>query len=356
MARWSRWIAAALLLCFCAEAHAQPVTPEATPALVETEAPPVAPAPEMERPTVWGEPTEVKISIYVLDVDNVNSADQSFAASVYIEARWRSPSLQHAGPGPLVRGLTEIWTPRLAIVNQQQAWAAFPAAVEIDPDGNVVYRQKYWGRFSQPLDLRDFPLDQQKLTIHLVAAGQFESDVKLVQLERAHGRRSGVARILSVPDFDVVAWKAEPRPYLPYESEVGTAGFALDLDIQRRPTFYIWKVIVPLCLIVIMSWTPFWIDPSQIATSIGVATTSFLTLVAYLFAITVLLPRVSYLTRMDEFILLSTVMVFISLAQTVVSGSLLKRRSPPAVVRLNRWSRVIYPLVLLAVVGASFLR
>jgi len=66
-------------------------------------------------------------------------------------------------------------------------------------------------------------------------------------------------------------------------------------------------------------------------------------------------PGVAYITRMDLFILLSTVMVFISLAQTVVSGSLLKRRSPPAVVRLNRWSRVIYPLVLLAVVGASFL-
>ena len=43
------------------------------------------PKPELERPTVWGEPTEVQVGIYVIDVDEVNSADQSFAASVYFE-------------------------------------------------------------------------------------------------------------------------------------------------------------------------------------------------------------------------------------------------------------------------------
>lgn len=104
-----------------------------------------------------------------------------------------------------------------------------------------------------------------------------------------------------------------------------------------------------------MSWTPFWIHPEQFATSIAVATTSFLTVVAYLFAITVLLPRVSYLTRMDQFILLSTAMVFASLLQTVASASLVKRRTPPAVLRLNRLSRAIYPAILLAVLAVSFM-
>ena len=62
------------------------------------------PKPEMERPTAWGEPTEVQVFIYMIDVDEVNSADQSFAASVYFEARWKNPFLRHKGPGPLHRG------------------------------------------------------------------------------------------------------------------------------------------------------------------------------------------------------------------------------------------------------------
>jgi hypothetical protein len=45
------------------------------------------------------------------------------------------------------------------------------------------------------------------------------------------------------------------------------------------------KVILPLCLIVLMSWAPRWIDPGQIGTNVGISTAAFLTLVAYLFAI-----------------------------------------------------------------------
>ncbi|MFH1301965.1 MAG: hypothetical protein ABIK07_12970 [Planctomycetota bacterium] len=42
--------------------------------------------PEMNRPSAWGGPTEVQIIVFVIDIDEVNSADQSFAASIYYEA------------------------------------------------------------------------------------------------------------------------------------------------------------------------------------------------------------------------------------------------------------------------------
>ena len=63
------------------------------------------PKPEMERPTIWGEPTEVQVAIYVIDVDEVDSADQSFAASVYFQAQWKNPLLRHKGSGPLESGI-----------------------------------------------------------------------------------------------------------------------------------------------------------------------------------------------------------------------------------------------------------
>ena len=54
---------------------------EATPLIKQ-------PKPEMERPTEWGEPTEVQIGIYIVDIDEVDSAQQKFAASVYYQAQW----------------------------------------------------------------------------------------------------------------------------------------------------------------------------------------------------------------------------------------------------------------------------
>lgn len=249
------------------------------------------PKPEMERPTVWGEPTEVQVGIYVIDVDEVDSADQSFAASVYYEARWKNPLLRHKGPGPMHRNIADVWSPRLTIMGQQMAWRSFPESVEIRPDGTVISKQKVWGRFSQPLMLRDFPFDRQTLSIQLVAAGLSEEHVKMVPLVGEAGRSSSIASKFSLPDFDVESWEALPIPFYPVEGQVGVAGYNMNINIHRQPTYYILKVIIPLCLIVIMSWLPRWIDPEQIGTNIGVSTSAFLTLVAYLFAITVLLPR-----------------------------------------------------------------
>ncbi len=349
-------LALALAPASPAGAQVLPGQPDATvqAAQLEPAAPAEVPKPELERPTVWGEPTEVQIGMYVIDVDSVDSANQNFSASVYYESRWRIPALRHEGPGPQIRQVTAVWTPRLGIVNQQQAWSAFPPFVEIRPDGEIIYRHKTWGWFSQPLDLRDFPFDRQTLTLHIAAAGLLESEVRMVAGEREHGRRSGIASKFSLPDFKVLSWKAESRPYQPFEGQVGTAGFIMEIDIARSGAYYLWKLILPLCLIVMMSWVPRWINPKEIGTNMGIAATSFLTLVAYLFAIAVLLPKVAYFTRMDMFVLLSTLMVFVSLLQAVATSALVATVSASRLHQINVWSRVAYPVLLVTVLVYSF--
>jgi len=322
---------------------------EPTPSVIFEE-----PKPEQARPTAWGEPTEVQIGIYVIDVDEVNSADQSFAASVYFEARWKNPLLSHEGPGPKLRSLTDVWNPRLTIIGQQMMWRSYPESVEIQPDGTIVYRQKIWGRFSQPLNLLDFPFDQQELSIHIVAAGLLQDDVKMVPLVTESGTTSGTAEHFSLPDFDVVSSGALPRPYFPHESHPGIVGFEMRIRIERQPTYFILKVIIPLCLIVIMSWLPRWIALEETGTNIGISTSAFLTLVAYLFAITVLLPRVSYVTRMDRFILLSTLMVFAGLIQSAWNTVMIGKQKHKSAEVVRRWSLTVYPLLLIFVLVYSF--
>lgn len=103
-----------------------------------------------------------------------------------------------------------------------------------------------------------------------------------------------------------------------------------------------------------MSWLPRWIAPDQTGTNIGISTLAFLTLVAYLFAITVLLPRVSYVTRMDRFILLSTLTVFAGLIQTVANTVLFRRAREKLVERMDWWSRIAYPILLVLILVVAF--
>ena len=86
----------------------------------------------------------------------------------------------------------------------------------------------------------------------------------------------------------------------------------------------------------------------------SISTTSLLTLVAYLFATTAMLPPVAYRTRMDWFIFLGMILVFASLVQTVASAVLVRQDRTALVEKFNCWSRIIDPVLLLLVLLFAF--
>jgi len=135
----------------------------------------VATAQSQMRPTEG--PTPVSIAVFVSDVDEVDSASQSFVASVYYEIAWRDPRLAHDVDEIWTRPVQSIWNPRLQVVNQQRVLPTFPETVDIEPDGRVTFRQRIWGSFSQPLDLRDFPFDRQSFEVTFVASGYTPAEV-----------------------------------------------------------------------------------------------------------------------------------------------------------------------------------
>lgn len=303
--------------------------------------------PPMSRPGADGPATVVRVAVFVLDVDTVNSTDQTFMANVYIEARWQDPSLA-AGGGHLLISLDKVWHPRLQLLNQQKTWATLPEAVEVSAAGEVIYRQRVWGSFSQPMNLERFPFDQQTLEIQVVAAGFTPEEVQIVDLAMDRGARSGVTAAPSLPDWQIVAFEAAPGRMTFIPGNPGMSAMLARLVVARHWGYYIFKVILPLCLIVIMSWTVFWIDPTEIGSNLSVAVTSVLTIVAYRFAIGESLPKISYTTRMDAFITIATVMVFLTVIQVVYDARVVKHDQLPKAQRIDRMSRLVFPVVFFA--------
>ena len=131
--------------------------------------------------------------------------------------------------------------------------------------------------------------------------------------------------------------------------------FTISLEAKRYNEYYIIKIILPLFLIVAMSWIVFWIDPEQAGTQIGVATTSMLTLIAYRFMVGGMIPAVPYLTRMDHFILASTLLVFAALIQAVFTSILAGRDNVHLARNMDRGCRLLFPLIFLVTVLHSFM-
>lgn len=298
---------------------------------------------DLQRPNFGEGPTLLRTQMFALDIDEIDSASQSFTANLFFAVRWQDDRLAHPGPGNRTLGLNEAWSPNLQFVNQQKVFRTFPELLTVTPSGEVMYRQRVWGQFSQKLYLRDFPFDEQHFEAVLVPAlPGLNADHALMVADENH--LSGLDPGYSLPDWSIVDWQAVPAEYNPTSLPVPDPAFVFAFETRRHVGYYYFKVILPLLLIVAMSWIVFWIDPTEMGTQVSIAVTSMLTLIAYRFMVGQDLPKVSYLTRMDLFILGSTVIVFVSLFEAVLTGVLAKGGRLKAARTIDWISRIVFPV------------
>lgn len=304
-----------------------------------------------DRPAPKGGPTTVRVRIFVIDVYAISSVEQSFTANVAVMARWIDPSLAHKGEHPLVLPLDDVWHPRLQVINRRKMTHTIGEKVMVSPDGEVTYRQRLLGSFSQRMDLRRFPRDNHAFEVQLIATGYGPDEVRLI---REMKYPSGIALPFTVTDWTVTSWDTEPVSYRPLPGLKGRAGYLFRLRAQRKMDYFFWKFILPLIMIVVMSWLVFYINLDLTPTRMNLAVTSMLTLIAYRFMIGNMLPNVSYLTRLDYFVLLSTILVFLAMIEVVVTSSLHAKSVSKKAQRITRYARIAFPTVFVLSNGVLY--
>ena len=303
----------------------------------------------IDRPVADERPTQISVGIWIADVTSIDSAQQSFTAEVAVVLRWKDPRLAHTGNGVVRYPLEQIWHPRIAIVNETSSVShQIPDTAEVEPDGRVNYRQRYAGAFTQPLRLHSFPFDRQTFHIQLVAVRYRLNEVTFVPDQDwvSNGLKGGggIAPSITLPDWTIENWQTKRLTYA-LAPGFEYSSYAFEFTAARNVQHYILKVILPLVLIVIMSWAVFWIDPVNANSQVSIAMTSMLTLIAYRFAIDSQLPLLPYMTRLDVFILISTVLVFLSLIEVIATIILDNTQKRKRAKRIDAYCRVIFPAI-----------
>ena len=307
--------------------------------------------PLIDRPNADSGPTEISVGIWIADITSIDSAQQTFTAEIAVVLRWKDLRLAHTGNGVVRYPLEQIWHPRVGIVNETNSVSRkMPDSVEVDPDGTVTSRQRYAGAFTQPLRLQSFPFDRQTFRVQLVAVRYQSNEVMFVpdQVWIQDGLKGagGISPSVTLPDWTIEKWEVKPLVYAlaPHHQY---SSYAFEFTASRNAQHYVWKVILPLVLIVMMSWAVFWIDPVTSNSQISIAVTSMLTLIAYRFAIDNQLPRLPYTTNLDAFILMSTVLVFFSFIEVLVTTILENQKRNRLAITIDRSCRVIFPVIFL---------
>lgn len=301
----------------------------------------------------------VQVGFFVIDIKEIDDLEQTYTADIWFTETWHDPRLSEKALGKSLEKCLykegEVWAPTIIVVNQNGGTQLLPKVARVDPDGNVQIRQRYVGEITSDLDFTNFPFDDQELHFILAAVGPEANDIAFELDKDTTGQMN---------KFSAEGWTINLVDGSPNTEQIETWGNALIhnlhqmdfmLKAERDRAYYVWKVIIPLCLIVLMAWAVFWIDPKHLGPQVGLSTATVFTLIAYRFAIGFSLPKVSYFTRMDKFVLFSTILVFLALGTAIATSKISSDGENKLAKLIEKYMRVIYLVAFFAIVVFTLL-
>ncbi|MDX2227301.1 MAG: hypothetical protein SFY92_09460 [Verrucomicrobiae bacterium] len=295
-------------------------------------------------------PVKISTGIYFLNLVSVDERAQTFTADIYLTLSWKDTRLaftpakgQENQKAVFIEDaasdkLKEIWWPALEMVNAGQPDIT-NRYLTIAPDGTVNYQLGMTTEFRARFDFHRFPMDKQVLPVQ-VQSFLFEKDV-VEFVPDPH--RIGVSKKAS---FDDLALKG-----VVVDSTIDTvegwdekfSEFEAHLHVHRNYDHYIWQVLLPLILILSISWSVFFIPSEAVGDRVAISLTCLLAGIAFQFAVTANLPSISYTTILDRLFTLSYLCMTFGVAVSITENHW-HRNNHPHNHRLNRAGLWLMPL------------
>ena len=114
----------------------------------------------------------------------------------------------------------------------------------------------------------------------------------------------------------------------------------LKINVKRNINYFIFKIIIPVFLILAISWSVMWIPPNQVESRLTTSIVALLALIAYNFVFNEDIPKLSYLTSLDRYILLSYLFCAIPTFLTIYFSRITKKDYKISLA-INKKSRII---------------
>jgi hypothetical protein len=203
-----------------------------------------------------GEKLDVAIGIHVINISSIDEVAEQFALDAYLVESWKDPRLAYtpSGGGNDLRyySLTDLWIPKVEIFNAASPRNGYDTAISVSPDGTVTYNERFHVRISTQFRLHRFPFDQQTL---LVIFHPFINTARFMKFSLMKNgtwtsKEFGSYSSLAQWQFQGVNLKVGEMA-VNHDNSISEARF--EINMRRKSSFYVWKVFLPLLLMVFLS-------------------------------------------------------------------------------------------------------
>jgi hypothetical protein len=304
--------------------------------------------PFLTPPSRDGERVPVQIALQIVNLSDIDEVGERFRVVAYLLASWKDARLaftpKASGESFHVYNPQEIWTPHFDFANGVVPHSSFDVTLRVFPDGTAKYYERSSAELSSSFHLRDFPFDKQQLDIFIhppVSEGRLvnfagtASDASISVEQRVYS---------SLAEWDIVGIRASAEQIRLFNQDT-TNQMRFAIQVKRKSNYYIWKVFLPLLLMVAVSWTVFWIDDAEFNSQVTIAVTTILTVIAFSFAISNNLPKVAYLTFIDVFLLCCYAFVFTAAIEITLVHRAGRVDRDEVGKAIRHYSRIVLPLL-----------
>ena len=299
------------------------------------------------RPDPVGTPTIISLGLAITDLMAIDDLTQTVTLDSLVTIAWRDQRL--ADTKGCRFNLADVWHPQIQLVNSSDLRSSQELELSVEAGGWVQGNLRVRGSIANPHRMDDFPFDSHDIVLDIISLRYARNEVQFEVNEDWTLRRES----LTIPDWDIGQPTAHVHDFTLPQVGRAVSLYQFRIPAARLPEYYIYKVILPLVMIVLMSWGVFWIDPEQLEPQMALAGTSMLTLIAFQFTLNDLLPRVGYFTVLDKFTLISSVLVFAALMEAVTSGYMAYHGKIHVAHIIDRICRWAFPLAFLVVVAST---
>lgn len=282
-------------------------------------------------------PRDSVLPIYVKRVDliqvsGINEIEQTCRARLYVQCcfpnadehlkanNFEFPYDEHGSP--TFRPSANWYLHQFEFTNGTKAVDKLD--FRVTPMGNdLMLNMRVEGDFFSTFDLRRFPFDAQQLTFVLTIKCAREGPVPVELrldpfiirgVEGTEFALRNTWHLASEMDLDVTEVYSSNTRHFP--------ALRISASIRRRPLFFLVNVALPASLLSLMALLQFCMPVGDVGERMAYSSTLMLTIVSSKFSVSTALPAIAYLTLLDKFQLLCTVIVAIVVFEAGVAGTL----------------------------------
>jgi hypothetical protein len=273
----------------------------------------------------------VTVGFYPMNVYGVDISSNTYYIDTYIWFKWKGKI------DPIAD---------LEFTNAVEDWSMTQKPgyekPQLQPDGSLYQILRMEGRFFQPYNLAKFPLDRQQLGI--LIENSIYTAQQLVYL--ADTQDTGYSPTVSVQGWQVMGWQTHNLLHT-YPSNFGLAvpeltpysALRYEMHVERPLNYFIWKLLLPLIIVLVSSLGAFLLHPSYVESRIAIPVSALLTIVFLQQSYSAALPEVGYLVLLDQIYALSYLLVIAAILETIITADWVKSKQPADIARAQRLDR-----------------